>query len=137
MRAPWVGVPTARTSGVGNSGHQMAFLVGVDSFYRATLDRLYRGGRPEYLKKFQAALDDVIAKGFILAANRQAILGLAPLMPRIVLVSGRRGGALCRPCYTFWTFLVSADNLALTRHEARQTRYSRLPKKESEKQGRC
>lgn len=81
LRTPWVDVPTARLSGVGNSGHPLAFLVGVgEPFDQATLDRLYPGGRQDYLKKFEASLNAAIAKGFILPADRQEILALAPLM---------------------------------------------------------
>jgi hypothetical protein len=81
VRTPWVDVPTARLSGVGNSGAQLAFLVGVgDPYDQATLDRLYPGGKAEYLKRFETALDSSIKSGFILPADRQEIMSLAPLM---------------------------------------------------------
>ena len=81
VRTPWVDVPTARLSGVGNSGAQLAFLVGVgEPFDQARLDRLYPDGKKEYLKAFEASLDVTIAKGFILPADRQEIIALAPLM---------------------------------------------------------
>src|SRR5439155_14485070 len=81
VRTPWVDVPTARLVGGGNSGSQLAFLVGAGEPYdQATLDRLYPGGKADYLKRFQAALDSTIRSGFILPADRKEILELAPLM---------------------------------------------------------
>jgi hypothetical protein len=80
VRTPWVDVPTARLSGVGNTGSPLAGLAGAtEPFDAATLDRLYPGGKSEYLKKFQASLDSAIKAGFILADDRKEILGLAEL----------------------------------------------------------
>ncbi len=80
VRTPWVDVPIARLSGVGNSGSPLAFLAGVtEPFDAATLARLYPGGKSEYLKKFEASLDSAIKAGFILPADRQEILELAAL----------------------------------------------------------
>lgn len=80
VRSPWVDVPTARLSGIGNSGSPFAGLAGVtEAFDAATLNRLYPGGKSEYLKKFQASLDAAIKAGFILPADRQEILDLAAL----------------------------------------------------------
>jgi hypothetical protein len=80
VRTPWLDVPTARFSGVGNSGSPFAFLAGVtEPFDSATLDRLYPGGKSEYLKKFEASLDAAIKAGFILPADRKEILELAAL----------------------------------------------------------
>lgn len=82
VRTPWVDVPTARLSGIGNSGLEpIGALFGVTQpFDQATLDRLYPGGRRDYLERFEAALDRSIAAGFLLAADRQEILLLADLM---------------------------------------------------------
>ncbi len=83
VRTPWVDVPTARLSGVGNSGGPLAILSGVcEPFDAATLDRLYPGGKREYLKKFEAALTAAIKAGFILPADRQDILSLAAIAYR-------------------------------------------------------
>jgi Alpha/beta hydrolase domain len=83
VRTPWVDVPTARLSGVGNSGGPLGFLVGVcEPFDAATLGRLYPGGKSEYLKKFEASLDSAIKSGFILPADRQEILVLAAIAYR-------------------------------------------------------
>lgn len=90
LRTPWVDVPTARTSGVGdayagapdgleNAGvNIMAAIFGSgEPFDAATLGRLYPGGVTEYVKKFTASLDSAIGAGFILPADRAEILKLA------------------------------------------------------------
>lgn len=80
VRTPWMDVPTAHQSGMGNSGGMLAFMAGVcEPFDGATLDRLYPGGKKEYLQKFEVALDAAIQAGFILAADRGEILGLAAI----------------------------------------------------------
>jgi hypothetical protein len=83
VRTPWVDVPTARLSGVGNSGGMAGLMAGVcEPFDVATLDRLYPGGKKEYLKKFEASLSLAIKAGFILPADRQEILDLATMSYR-------------------------------------------------------
>jgi alpha/beta hydrolase family protein len=83
VRTPWVDVPTARLSGVGNSGGALASLAGVcEPFDAATLDRLYPGGKSAYLKKFGDSLASAIKAGFILPADRQEILDLAAIAYR-------------------------------------------------------
>jgi hypothetical protein len=83
VRTPWVDVPTARLSGIGNSRSPLAGLAGVtEPFDAATLDRLYPGGKSEYLKKFQASLDSAIKAGFILPADRKEIVDLAAIAYR-------------------------------------------------------
>ena len=78
IRSPWVDVPTSRLAGTGNSGSVSASLYGIaEPFDVATLKKLYPGGKAEYLRKFTVALDSVIRQGFILAADRKEILGLA------------------------------------------------------------
>ena len=80
VRTAWVDVPTAKFSGVGNSGSPLAFLAGAtEPFDAATLDRLYPGGKSEYLRKFEASLDSSIKAGFILPADRKEILDLAAI----------------------------------------------------------
>ncbi|HJT77380.1 MAG TPA: alpha/beta hydrolase domain-containing protein, partial [Gemmataceae bacterium] len=80
LRTPWVDVPTARLSGVGNSGSPQAGMVGVGKpFDAATLDRLYPGGKGEYLKRFEASLDTAIKAGFIVPEDKAEIMGLAAL----------------------------------------------------------
>ena len=53
-----------------------------EPFDAATLDRLYPGGKSEYLKKFDASLTSAIKAGFILPADRQENLDLAALLYR-------------------------------------------------------
>lgn len=78
VRSPWVDAPTARLSGSRAPGPAAAELVGsTQPFDKAKLDRLYPGGRREYLQKFEASLSSAIAAGFILPADRQEILDLA------------------------------------------------------------
>lgn len=83
IRSPWVDVPTARLSGAPNSGGPLGFLVGsCEPFDQATLDRLYPGGKKDYLKKFGASLKSAIQAGFILPADKRAILDLAAIAYR-------------------------------------------------------
>jgi hypothetical protein len=73
VRTPWVDVPTARLSGAGS-------MVGIGKpFDTAALQRLYPGGKGEYLKKFEASLDTAIKAGFILPDDKVEIMGLAAL----------------------------------------------------------
>jgi hypothetical protein len=78
IRTPWVDVPVARTSGVGSAETEMAALFGSgEVFDAATLQRLYPGGVGDYLERFTSSLDQAIAAGFLLAADRAEILELA------------------------------------------------------------
>jgi hypothetical protein len=81
IRTPWEDVPTARLSGLGNSPGAVGALFGVtETFDQATLGELYPGGRAEYLKKFDKALDSAIKAGFILRADEVDIKALAAAM---------------------------------------------------------
>lgn len=52
-------------------------MVGIsEPFDKATLDKLYRGGKPEYMKKAEASLSSAIASGFILPADGAEIVSL-------------------------------------------------------------
>ena len=78
IRSPWMDVPTGRLSGVGNTGAPVARLYGLsDPFDAPRLARLYPGGKAEYLRKFETALDAAIKAGFILATDKKEIMGLA------------------------------------------------------------
>ena len=78
VRTPWVDVPTARTSGVGVTDDRLLAIFGSgEPFDAALLGQLYPGGAEEYLQRFTAVLDDAIAAGFLLAADRAEILELA------------------------------------------------------------
>jgi hypothetical protein len=71
LRTPWVDVPTAVLSGAGD-------MVGFGKpFDAATLERLYPGGKPAYLKKFETSLDAAIAGGFVLPEDKREIMELA------------------------------------------------------------
>jgi hypothetical protein len=81
IRTHWIDVPTARLSGLGNSPGAIGALLGVtEPFDQAMLDKLYPGGRAEYLKKFDKALDSAIKSGFILRADAPDIKALAAAM---------------------------------------------------------
>jgi hypothetical protein len=81
IRTPWEDVPTARLSGIGNSPGAVGALFGVtEPFDQARLDKLYPGGRAEYLKQFDKALDSAIKAGFILRADAADIKALAAAM---------------------------------------------------------
>ncbi len=78
IRTPWVDVPTAALSGLGQAGESFAFLFGTtDPFDEATLARLYPGGHAEYLERFTAALGATIEAGFLLEEDRAEILEIA------------------------------------------------------------
>ncbi len=80
IRSPWVDVPTSRLSGLGSGANAFFNLAGsVDPFDAPTLAKLYPGGKAEYLRKFQAALDSAIRAGFILVADKQEIMAIAAL----------------------------------------------------------
>ena len=78
VRTPWVDVPVALLSGLGQQGAVFTVLFGVTRpFDRAQLDRLYPDGRTEYLAAFERSLDEAIRSGFLLEADRDEILGVA------------------------------------------------------------
>lgn len=80
VRTPWVDVPTIRLAGSGNSGSFLAMLVGLgEPFDAATLEKLYPGGKKEYLAQFETALNAAIAAGHILPEDRQEILEIASI----------------------------------------------------------
>jgi hypothetical protein len=80
IRTPWTEVPTMLLSGVGNAGPFLAKLVGIgEPFDRATLARLYPGGKDDYLRRFTAALDEAIAAGHLLPEDRAEILAIAAI----------------------------------------------------------
>jgi hypothetical protein len=78
IRSPWMDVPIARLSGVGQSGGIFAALFGVtELFHKHKLANLYPGGRGEYLDKFAAALNSTISNGHILVEDKTQIAALA------------------------------------------------------------
>jgi hypothetical protein len=78
IRTPWVDVPTATLSGLGQGGEGFAVLAGrTDPFDQQTLKRLYPSGQADYLDRFAASLDATIAAGFLRPEDRAEILALA------------------------------------------------------------
>ena len=78
VRTPWVEVPTAVLSGLGQTGEVFALLFGrTEPFDESALRALYPGGQAEYLVRFTAALDATIGAGFLLPGDRQEILEVA------------------------------------------------------------
>jgi hypothetical protein len=78
VRTPWVDVPVAALSGLGQQGPVFTVLFGVTRpFDAAELDRLYPNGRAQYLAAFERSLDETIGSGFLLEADRDEILGVA------------------------------------------------------------
>lgn len=78
VRTPWVDVPTAVLSGLGQTGEAFSFLFGTTfPLAEGRLAERYPGGRDHYLARFAAALDATVAAGFVLAADRDEILAVA------------------------------------------------------------
>jgi hypothetical protein len=78
VRTPWVDVPIARTTGIGDDAMPVALLFGSgEPFDDTTRTRLYPGGKSEYLERFTESLDATIRAGYLLRADRAEILELA------------------------------------------------------------
>lgn len=78
VRTPWVDVPTATLSGLGQRGEVFAVLFGTTKpFDSVALAARYPGGRDQYMQRFSASLDSTIAAGFILPEDRAEIVALA------------------------------------------------------------
>jgi hypothetical protein len=78
IRTPWVDAPVAALSGQGHEGEVFTAMFGTTRPFDADeLARLYPGGRDEYLAAFERRLEEAIAAGFILPADRDEIRALA------------------------------------------------------------
>jgi Alpha/beta hydrolase domain len=78
LRTPWVDVPTAVLSGLGQSGAEFAFLFGTTRpFDATTLARLYPGGKADYLARFARATAEALSAGFLLEDDVPEIEKLA------------------------------------------------------------
>jgi hypothetical protein len=79
VRTPWVDVPVAVLSGLGQEGGAgFTFLFGTTKPFSADeLALLYPGGRSSYLEQFGESLDRAVDQGFILAADAAEIRQLA------------------------------------------------------------
>src|SRR3546814_614732 len=81
VRSPWVDVPTAQLSGLGQDGPGLLRLFGsTQPFDDAKLAALYPNGREQYLAQFRSSLQSAIAAGFILDDDREEIEALAKAM---------------------------------------------------------
>jgi Alpha/beta hydrolase domain len=86
IRTPWVDVPAATLSGLGQAGDSFAFLFGRTApFDDATLSELYPGGKAEYLERFEKSLDATIEAGFVRAEDGPEILAIAAASYPLVL----------------------------------------------------
>ncbi|HET6874722.1 MAG TPA: alpha/beta hydrolase domain-containing protein, partial [Acidimicrobiales bacterium] len=78
IRTPWVEAPLSRLSGLGQEGDTFAFLFGrTEPLATDDLRRLYPGGKSDYLRRFEAALDLAIESGWIRATDRPEIVAVA------------------------------------------------------------
>jgi len=81
VRTPWVDVPTAVLSGLGQAGDSFAFLFGsTRPFDSETLAAVYPGGRDDYTTRFGAATDAAIESGFLLSEDAEEMRALATAM---------------------------------------------------------
>jgi hypothetical protein len=89
IRTPWVDAPTAVLSGLGQTGQDFAVLFGRTVPYdEAALAALYPGGEDEYLERFTASLDAAIDAGFLLAEDRDEMLGVGAASYPLRLAEG-------------------------------------------------
>lgn len=82
IRTPWMDAPTAVHSGFGQSDRRLELWGSSVPFSAEELMKLYPGGKSEYLRKFEGALGNAIAKGGILPADRAEIMAVAEVMYR-------------------------------------------------------
>jgi hypothetical protein len=81
VRSPWMDVPTARLTGMTELSSGIGRNYGMtEAFGAEQLRRLYPGGRDEYLKKFNVALEKAVADRFILKTDVPEIRSLAAAM---------------------------------------------------------
>ncbi|HEU5031829.1 MAG TPA: alpha/beta hydrolase domain-containing protein [Spirillospora sp.] len=79
VRTPWVDVPVAVLSGLGQEAAPGAALLfgSTRPFGAATLRRLYPRGADDYVPAFRAAAERAVAAGFLLAADLDEAVGVA------------------------------------------------------------
>jgi hypothetical protein len=77
IRTPHVDAPTCVLSGLGNSGHPIAFLCGSTMpLDDGGLRDLYKS-RDDYLDRFRAATESALNAGFVLGDEAQEIVEIA------------------------------------------------------------
>ncbi len=78
VRTPWVEVPVAALSGLGQPGDGWDSLFGsAVQLPPETIAALYPGGIDDYMARFTVATDEAIDAGFLLDADRAEILAVA------------------------------------------------------------
>jgi hypothetical protein len=84
VRTPWMEAPTGVSSGLPQDGSPLAALLGVTRpFSEDAFAARYPGGREEYRRLFELALDQAIGAGFILEADRVEITALSEALRRL------------------------------------------------------
>ena len=77
LRTPWVDAPSARLSGLGQTGEGFLFLFGTThAFEPATLAQLYPGGPDEHRERFEKSLAASLDAGHLLADDASEIRAL-------------------------------------------------------------
>jgi Alpha/beta hydrolase domain len=80
VRSPWVEVPIATLSGLGQPGDLMQLFGTSSVFDPVTLDRIYPGGAEDFGARFDASTDDAVRAGFLLAVDAGEINALGRAM---------------------------------------------------------
>jgi hypothetical protein len=73
VRTPWVDAPVAVFSGLGQPGDMTELFGTTRPLGPDALARRYPGGRAQYRDEFAASARDAVARGFLLAADRDEI----------------------------------------------------------------
>jgi hypothetical protein len=79
IRTPHVDVPTAVLSGMGNSGHPVAFLCGSTVPFEPESLRALYPSKDDYVGRFTSATEAAVASGFVLADDAAEMAAIASL----------------------------------------------------------
>ena len=80
VRTPWVDVPLLKLSGIGSGTSFVAEIAGTGApLDSATIARLYPGGKADFMKKFDQALQSAIDSGHLLEDDRSEIVTIAEI----------------------------------------------------------
>jgi hypothetical protein len=78
IRTPWVDLPTAVLSGLGQTGEAFSMLFGTTApLPSGRLATIHPDGREGYLSRLATQLDAIIETGFLLADDRDEMLAIA------------------------------------------------------------
>ncbi len=83
VRTPWVDVPVAALSGLGQGESLEALFGSTRPFDADLLRRLYPGGRPDYLSRFRSSAQEAVRAGFLLAEDLDEIIEIAACIPEL------------------------------------------------------